>query len=126
MVPIRRMPPFLTPPDADPDGPGVVVFLPEPPPQAPATSATVASRAAVRTARLIIDLPSPSVTLVLRDGPERRLVDGERSGVGIQRGPHAKRQGRQVLPVSQRELVQDWDTQPLEAKLQNVLQRLRP
>src|SRR5262245_24911363 len=120
------MPPFLTPPEADPDGPGVVVFLPEPPPQAPTTSATVASRAAVRIARRIIALPSPPVAPVLRAGPERRLVDRDGSGVGIQRGPHAQGEGRQVLPVSQRKLVQDWDTQPLEAKLQNVLQRLRP
>ena len=62
-------------------------------------------------------------TYLYGPGTHPGLVDGERLCISIQCCLHPKRHGRKVLPVPQRELVEDGDLERQQAALQNVLYR---
>src|SRR5919199_3421369 len=56
---------------------------------------------------------------------ERGLLQRERLPVGVERIPDAERNGSEMLPVSERQLVEDRHAERLELLLEHVLERAR-
>src|SRR5580765_3627375 len=56
---------------------------------------------------------------------ERRFVHRESSAIGVERTTNAERKCSEVLPVPERKLVEDGDTERLEVLLEHVFERTR-
>ena len=99
VVPMRRMPPLITsPPSSSSVVPVPVAVLSSSPPPHEAAATTSARSARNHSTRFVI---SVSLSPSCQAGPLER----ERPRVRIQRRGDAERDGREVLPVAQGELV---------------------
>src|SRR5438128_12442647 len=96
LVPMRKTPPL---------------FCSEP-------CATVANAATVATTRA-----TGHHFLISASSAKRRFFHGQRLGVRVERIPHPQRDGSEVLPMPERELVEDGHPERLQALLQHVLER---
>ena len=100
LVPILKVPPSLLLLELDPPQP--------------------AARIANRNNAAEVFLTSPPSPGSL---PERGLVHAQAPHVGVERTTNPQREGSEVLPVAERELVEDGHPERLQVLLEHVLER---